>query len=311
MTDAQAIGVMAAHVWLALLALIQDGRTTLILAAIYAGALALELMAYRWLRRRWGGQETLTNILSGVIGIPANAVAGLLFASIYMALYNHRIITAPLSGWGFAAAVVVFEFCHYWQHRLQHEVGFFWAFHSVHHSSEEMNVTVPLRIMWGMSLLEPVYILMPLAGFSLLHFGFATLLVSAWGIFVHTRIVPKLGFVEHLLVTPANHRVHHGKELEYLDKNYALFLIWFDKIFGTHQLERTEPTYGLRGATAPRNPVAMQFAGVVDLARKVRRAPTWRDRVGYLVMPPGWSHSGVHTTTRAMLRAEAVARQEG
>lgn len=280
-------------------------RSVWLLAACYLGALILELGFFALMRRRWSKGDALPNMASALAGLIINSVTGVAFAAIYLGVYEHwRIFTLPITWLGLGAAYLLFELEHYAEHRMAHRVGFYWAIHSVHHSSGDLNVPVASRIMWGIGLTQPLVLLLPLLGISLAQFAFLSLVTNAAGIINHTRAIPKLGLLEHLVVTPANHRVHHGRQLKYLDVNYGQTLLIFDKLFGTHQLEEEEPDYGLVEPDEERNPFMFQTAGFRRLFRQMARADRWSDRLLYLVMPPGWSPDGRHKTTAAMKLAQ-------
>lgn len=285
-----------------------DGRGAWLLAIAYVTALLVETVVCLLSRRRWSGGDGLPNIASAAIGLVVNAAAGLVFGAAYLAIYAHlRLVTLPMTWIGLLAAYLLFELVHYAQHRMGHRMGIFWAIHSVHHSSSDLNVPVAARIMWGIALTQPLNAFLPLLGVSIYQYAFLSLVTNAWGILNHTRLIPRLGVLEHLVVTPANHRVHHGRQLKYLDVNYGQTLLLYDKLFRTHQLEEEEPDYGLVEQQDERNPFRFQTAGFRHLFGRIASADTWRDRLLYLVMPPGWSHTGDHRTTEAM-RTEALGR---
>lgn len=301
-----------AHVadWPKSLVEIAKDRGPLILAAAYLAALVAEVGACLWRRRPWSGGDALPNVASALVGLVVNAAVGVVFGAAYLAIYTQvRLAALPMTWGGLAAAYLMFELVHYVQHRMGHRMGFFWAIHSVHHSSSDLNVPVSARIMWGIALTQPLTMLLPLFGVSLYQYAFLSLATNIWGILNHTRSIPKLGWLEHLVVTPSNHRVHHGTQLKYLDKNYAQTFLLYDKIFGTHQLEEEEPHYGLVEQVEDRNPFMFQTAGFRRLLRQMAAAPRFTDKLVYLVAPPGWSHTGDHRTTEAMRQQPRVDPQ--
>lgn len=284
-------------------AIVAAGQSYWVLVASYVVSLVLEILLYRFiLRKRWSDREALPNLVSSAVGVVLDSLAAIVFGAAYVFVYkNYALLHVPITWWGFLLAYVGFEFCHYAQHRMQHRTGLFWAVHSVHHSSNEMNIPVSARFAWGIALTEPVYMLMPIFGFSLLHFRALQVLANVYGIWNHTKIIPKLGFLEHVLMTPANHRVHHGRQLKYLDRNYGQSLLLFDKLFKTHQLEEEPVEFGLVHQVWDRNPLRFQTHGYRQLWTRIRSATHWRDKLLYLIKPPGWSHTGNHETTRALI----------
>ncbi|MGS2740984.1 sterol desaturase family protein [Sinomicrobium sp. M5D2P17] len=168
----------------------------------------------------------------------------------------------------FLLTFLTVDFVYYWYHRLSHQLKFLWAFHLVHHSSLFMNLTVSYRLNWLNALISPfVFAPMVLIGlpfrFVALSFAFNLL----YQFFLHTEAVGKLGFIEGVLATPSAHRVHHGSNAAYIDKNFGgVFIIW-DRIFGTYQKELEKPVYGVTTGFISNNPLVLVFKGLVDFFR--------------------------------------------
>jgi sterol desaturase/sphingolipid hydroxylase (fatty acid hydroxylase superfamily) len=162
--------------------------------------------------------------------------------------------------------------------------------HQVHHSSEEYNVTVASRglVVDTTLLSRPLFYALPLFGVSPLQFLVVILATNVWGIAQHTRLVGKLPFFDWWFATPSNHRVHHGYNPEYIDRNYGEFLVVWDRLFGTYQHEGAEPTYGVIQPVGSYNPWTIQVAGFRWLAAKVRGAKGWREKIRCLYLPPEW-----------------------
>lgn len=294
-----------ANPWFGFVRLVERGMTSYVIIPAFLSLLITEWVAFKTIFKSsaWSAGDAMPNALSAIIGVGFNMVAWAGFAATYQWSYNSfRLVDLPTSTVGsWLIAYVVFEFFHYAEHRLAHRTGLFWAFHSVHHSSAEMNVLVASRIMWGTLLTNVVtMIFMPILGISLIYFATINVITQVYGLFTHTRLIPKLGILEHVLVTPANHRVHHGRQLKYLDRNYGQSLLIFDKLFGTHQLHEEDPEYGLVHHADERNPLKFQTAGVRSLLRNIASASSLSDKAGYLWRPPGWSHTGHHLTTDAL-----------
>ncbi len=177
-----------------------------------------------------------------------NATIDLSFRVIYVAilihLYDHKLISWNLRISYWVLLVLGEDFLYYWLHRFDHEVRLFWAVHVTHHSSDQMNFTVGFRS----SVFQPLYrfmYFMPLAwlGFNPLDIIFIYSATQIWGIFVHTELIRKMGWLEYILVTPSHHRVHHASNPRYLDKNMGMFLIIWDQLFGTFQPELPDEDY--------------------------------------------------------------------
>ena len=195
-----------------------------------------------------------------------------LFAGYQLALfgffYKFRIFTFEKSVFIFIVTFLSVDFCYYWFHRVSHVVKFFWAFHLVHHSSQHMNLTVSYRLNWLGALVSPLFFIpLSLLGLPL---DFIVLCYAAnllYQFFLHTEAVGKLGFLENIIDTPSNHRVHHGSNDKYIDKNFGGVLIVWDKIFGTYEPENEKVQYGITTGFAGYNPFVLVFKGFIDLFR--------------------------------------------
>jgi sterol desaturase/sphingolipid hydroxylase (fatty acid hydroxylase superfamily) len=192
-------------------------------------------------------------------------------------------------------------------HYVDHYVRFFWAVHVTHHSSEEFNLTVGLRS----SLFEPVYrfiyfIPMVMMGFKPVDVFFAYSVTQLYGVFIHTQYVGRLGFMEKFMATPSHHRVHHGSNPQYLDKNLGMFLIIWDKLFGTFEEEKEEVKYGLTKNLESHHPKHVIFHEFKSMIDDVRNAPDLRSKFMYIFGPPGWSHDGKRKTSKMMKQEWAL-----
>ncbi len=206
--------------------------------------------------------------------------------------FTHRIVTLE-RGWIYWTALLVLEDFAYWLlHYVDHRCRFFWAVHVTHHSSDEFNLTTGFRS----SVFQPLYrtaYFAPLAwfGFQPLDILFMYAATQLWGVLVHTECVRKLGWLEHLLVTPSHHRVHHASNPRYLDKNMGMIFIVWDKLFGTFEPEdeAEPPRYGLTKAPLARDPFTLIFHEWRSIAQDVRHhAKNWREKLAYIFAPPGW-----------------------
>ncbi|WP_307855955.1 sterol desaturase family protein [Nocardioides faecalis] len=191
--------------------------------------------------------------------------------------------------WTWAIAILGVDFTFYWAHRVAHRVRLVWATHQAHHSSEYYNFATALRQKWNNAHELVFWAPLPLLGLppALVFFGFSVSLVYQF--FVHTERVDRLWRpVELVFNTPSHHRVHHGSDPEYLDRNYGGILIVWDRLFGTFTPERHRPTYGLTVPVGSTNLLHIQTHEYAAIVRDVRRAPTLRDKLGYVFGPPGW-----------------------
>ncbi len=259
------------------------------LAFIFALASETVWDILRGNRKEWG--ETAANVAIALVSAVLERTAyglvfivGLVFAS-YLALFD-----LPGGWWTIPLAVLVADFTYYWLHRAEHEIRLFWANHSVHHSSPEFNFTTALRISWMDALIEWIFFIpMVLIGFSVVETVMGLIVVVAYQSWIHTEKVGKLGWLDRVLNTPSAHRVHHGSNPQYIDKNYGGLLIIWDRMFGTYAPEVEPVVYGITTPINSHNPLVINFKEYRDLARDMARAKTWRHAIGYALKGPGWA----------------------
>jgi len=223
------------------------------------------------------------NILIG------SAAKGLSFA-VHIFLYQFRVIdlASIIPLWlMWVLAFILIDLVFYIYHRLSHRVRFLWAIHMSHHSSEEMNFAVSLRQAWFAPLSKlPFFAVLPLLGMDPTIIVIAGVISTLWGVVGHTQIVDKLGPLEIIFNTPSHHRVHHGANKEYIDKNYGnLFIIW-DKMFGTFEPEKAPVKYGLVNNVNTFNPVKITFMGWSAILKDIRKAKSVKEALSLTFGPP-------------------------
>ncbi|MFF0488851.1 sterol desaturase family protein [Nocardia sp. NPDC004068] len=268
---------------------------------LYAVPAFAVLMALEWLDARRDGRtgfarrDTAANWGIYVLGLVTKPVQQ------YLLPFSAVVAAAALTPWQLPAdrwwvwvlGLVVTDFCYYWAHRADHRIRLLWTAHSVHHSSTYFNLSTAIRLPW----------LNPLASLprSLAWVPAALLGFPVWMIFllislgllyqfpIHTQRVRKLWRpIEFVFNTPAHHRVHHGSNAPYLDRNYGgVFIVW-DRMFGSFAAESEPIRYGLTHDIATDNPVKVNYHEFAALVGDVRAARTWRGRLGYVFGPPGW-----------------------
>ena len=226
-----------------------------------------------------------------------NLAADLLAKSVQFAVltYLHRfaIFHIGLEWWAWLLLFFGDEFSYYWFHRVSHECRLFWASHVVHHSSERYNLSTALRQTWTGSFMSFVFWLwLPIVGFApamIMTMKAISLLYQFW---IHTELVRFLGPLETVFNTPSHHRVHHGSNPRYIDRNHGGTLIIWDKLFGTFEPENpADPVrFGLTKNIETYNPVRIAFEEWVAMFRDVWRAPGWNNKLRYLLGNPGWRH---------------------
>ena len=253
--------------------------------------IAIELVVSHFQNiKRYRFNDAITNINSGASMMVVTTVLRVFGISLYTYIYEHWSFMQIPSTWlTFILLFVLDDFCYYWGHRMTHEVNVAWSSHVVHHHSEEMNFSVALRQSWFQGIwTAPMYIPLALMGFSpvdvvIVH-GF-NLLYQYW---VHTEMVDKLGFLELFLITPSHHRVHHGRNPKYIDKNHGgVFIVW-DKMFGTFQVEEERPVYGTTKPLNSWNPVWANFEHFETLNHQLKNADGFWNKMKVLFKKPGW-----------------------
>ena len=211
---------------------------------------------------------------------------------LYIYFYQFRLVTVNdlLPIWAvWALTFIVIDFVYYWYHRCSHRVRFLWAVHMNHHSSEEMNYVVSLRQAWfGPITKIPFFMFMPLVGFDPLITLVAGVASTLWGVLGHTQWINKLGPLEYILVTPSSHRVHHGSNECYLDKNYGNFLIVWDRMFGTFAEEKEKVKYGIRENVKTFNPFKITFRVWFQIADDFSKSKTLKNKLLSIFGRPEW-----------------------
>ncbi|MDR3417765.1 MAG: sterol desaturase family protein [Nevskia sp.] len=259
---------------------------------VLAFALEWQVMRRRGQRTQFHWKEIAANLSLGASYQVFEVIAhGLFVATAAAWFYRHRLFDLPVNGWTILPIFVVVEFCYYWFHRTSHRVRWFWSAHVVHHSGEHMNFTMAMR----QSLLYPLtgwwLFFMPLVLLGLppgvVFFLYAVDL--SYQYFVHTDAVGRLpSWIEYVFDTPANHRVHHGRNPQYIDKNYGGVLIVFDRWFGTWEPELEPEVYGIPRQVHSYNPLTLNFHEFIDMWKDVLRPGPLALRLKHLWAPPEW-----------------------
>jgi sterol desaturase/sphingolipid hydroxylase (fatty acid hydroxylase superfamily) len=242
----------------------------------------------------YSAKDSRTSIAMGLGNVIVNLGWKLVVVAVYAAAYLlapwHLPADNPLT---WVALFFADDFIYYWYHRTHHTIRVLWASHVVHHSSEFYNLSTALRQPWTPFSSLPYWIPLALLGFS----PWMILLAQSWSLlyqfFIHTERVDRLWKpVELVMNTPSHHRVHHGSQSQYLDRNYAGILIVWDRLFGTFEPEGERVRYGLTTNIGTHNPMRVathEFAAIWRDVRGARGPRRWRHRWGYVTQGPGWS----------------------
>ncbi|MEH1014719.1 sterol desaturase family protein [Micromonospora sp. CPCC 206060] len=256
--------------------------------------ITLEALWYRYRptddERGYEVRDTVTSLSMGagsqVIGVPWKLLTVLAYAGLYTVA---PVQLSPTSGWTWVLLFLADDLAYYWFHRSHHEVRLFWAGHVVHHSSVFFNLSTALRQSWTPVTSIPFWLPLALLGIPPWMIFLQQSVSLLYQFFLHTeriRTLPRP--VEWLFNTPSHHRVHHGANPEYLDRNYGGILIVWDRLFGTFEPERAPVRYGLTKNIGTYNPLRVATHEYVSIWVDVRAASRWRHRLGYLLGRPGW-----------------------
>ena len=231
----------------------------------------------------------------------------------FYAVYQFRFFDMPVdTWWPWLLLIPAEDFCYYWFHRCGHVVRLFWAAHVNHHSSTHYNLSTALRQSWTGPFLTWIFWLpLPLLGFHPLLIILAQSISALYQYWLHTEIIDRMGVFGWVFNTPSHHRVHHGSNPQYLDRNYAGILIIWDRMFGTFEREEARPDYGLTQNIESHNPMVVAFHEWRAMWKDLRGAKTWRGRFGYLFAPPGWKEDGTGKTSKDLRREAEEAVEDG
>ena len=261
---------------------------------------------------RQQNKDIFTNISAGAIAVLVTLLTKGIVLYTYSFIYQFRLFTLPQQVW-YAWVICFFadDFSFYWHHRLSHKIRFLWASHMVHHSSEKFTFSTAVRSSWT-SNLSGVFLFwawMPLIGIEPSMVLFLKTASIAYQFWLHTETIHKMPkLFEGVFNTPSHHRVHHGSDVQYLDKNHAGTLIIWDKFFGTYQTETYKPTYGLTQNIHSFNLLVIEFFGWKQLMNDLKKSKSIKDCLHYLFDAPGWSRDGSSKTTK-QLQAELTANK--
>lgn len=234
-------------------------------------------------------KEVLCNVSLAAMHQGTDILAGLLIAKLYLAVFGWKLFEIQMGAFTFVLLMIAQDFCYYWFHRASHRIRWMWAAHVVHHSSENMNFSTAFRqsLMYPLAGMWLFWLPLVILGFDPNWVVFVVLLNLGLQFFVHTQAVKKLGPLEWLFNTPSHHRVHHGRNPQYIDKNYAGILIIWDKLFGTFEPENETVIYGITKPINSFNPLTVTFSEWrVMISDATTRGLSLSQRLKLLFAPP-------------------------
>ncbi|MFD7159555.1 sterol desaturase family protein [Kribbella sp. NPDC059898] len=236
-------------------------------------------------------RDSRTSLAMGLGNVVINIGWKLVVVTVYAAAYLVTPLRLPADNpltW--VALFVADDLAYYWYHRGHHRIRVFWASHVVHHSSEFYNLSTALRQPWTPFTSLPFWLPLAVLGFPPWMILLQQSISLVYQFFIHTERIGTLWRpVELVLNTPSHHRVHHGSNTIYLDRNYGGILIVWDRLFTTFEPERERVVYGLTTNIRTHNPLRVATHEFAAIWHDVRRAPNWRTRLNHLVRGPGWS----------------------
>jgi len=254
--------------------------------------LILEAIAAAIMRRElYEIKDTAASLTMGVCNLVISLFSKAVQFSVLVFLYKFAIFKIGYVWWAWVLAFFADEFSYYWFHRTSHEVRIFWASHVIHHSSQRYNLSTALRQTWTGGFMSFIFWLwMPIVGFPpmmILTMNAVSLLYQFW---IHTELVRSMGPFERVLNTPSHHRVHHGANAKYIDRNHGGTLIIWDRLFGTFAAEdpADPPHFGLTKNLNSFNPLRIAFHEWIDIGRDVWQARGWKNKLRAVFGNPGW-----------------------
>lgn len=285
-------------------------KVTLVALPVFFISIFVELMAVRFLKGRGSlhGVDDSVSIFMGLFSVVTNGAAAFITIGLLFWAKQFQITALPMTLWVLVLCFLLDDLRYYLHHRIAHRCRWPWAMHIIHHSSQRFSMAVALRQGWTKHFTGTTLLKVPLVlvGFDPLMVIFVGALNAVYQFFLHTESIHKLPrWYEAVFNTPSHHRVHHGKNPQYLDANYAGTLIIWDKMFGTFVPEHpTEyPDYGLVKDFETFNPFKIFIHEYWGIAKDVfGRGRSLKDRLLYIFAPPGWSHDGSRKTSTDIKR---------
>lgn len=267
-----------------------------ILLSVLAALMIIEkIVAIRKNVNTYSFSDFMANLSCGIL---ERVFAFFWYYLFYLAAFfvyeNIALWEIPSNPFTWFIGLLVADFLAYWHHRLSHEINFLWAAHIVHHQSEDINISTVFRVSFFAVINRSFFFIwMPVLGFHP-ELALSTILfVGAFQFVTHSRLVGKLGFLEHIFSTPSNHRVHHARNEKYIDHNYGHVFMFWDKMFGTYTPEEEEPDYGITTGFESENAYNSNFFYWKDLIKRARMASSFKDKIKLFFAKPEWTPSDV------------------
>lgn len=250
---------------------------------------ALEIIiSYLQDRKYYEKKETIGSVLVGIGNLVVSAGMKVVFLYLVVWIYNILPWRMTLNWWTLIPCYVIYDLCSYWAHRISHEQRFWWATHVAHHSGEHYNLTVSFRLSWVQNIKIIFFLPVALLGFHPIIFFVTNQIAVLFQFWVHTEYIRKCPkWMEYIFATPSNHRVHHGSQEQYIDKNYGATFIFWDRMWKTYEPEIEPVRYGITTNIENKaNPFHINFHEYKDMVQDVRKAKGIRKKLFYIFGSP-------------------------
>jgi sterol desaturase/sphingolipid hydroxylase (fatty acid hydroxylase superfamily) len=253
-------------------------------------------------------KDTLTNISLGIGQQTIEALIKTVFSIIVIWLTHYAVFRIPDTLLTFLMVVLVSDFIYYWFHRLSHVVNFLWAVHIVHHQSSEFNLSVSFRQPWLHKITAfGFFLILPILGVSPAMMFLALAFQTIYQFWLHTQFIGKLGFFEKFLVTPSHHRVHHGANPIYINKNYGNTLIVWDKLFGTFQEEQEPVLFGITKPFVSTNPFRSNIYFWKEIIKAIKREKGFWNKMKVFFQRPEDIPNDIEVKPKALLGKQPLS----
>lgn len=293
------------------------------LVYVYPVFLVLIIMEYLKAKEYFDLKESLSGFVIGIGATLIRVITNVFEITLYMWLFWKfaplreeylGYTTLGFKWYIWILCAIADDHNFYWHHRLAHNVRVLWAAHLPHHSGRKFNLTISIRNGWFITLVKPIYWLwMPILGFEPIMIATCLIVNAFYQFFLHSQLVPSLGWYEKVFNTPYVHVVHHSSNTEYLDRNHGGILTIWDRLYGTWQepIKGVEPKFGISHDPDTNNPITHNLFEFQEIWRDVKKAPGLRNKLMYIFGPPGWSHDGSSMTSKQLQAELTAAKTKG
>lgn len=238
---------------------------------------------------RWRLGEMWASFSVFIVAQFFEKISTLIFAGAFFLIAEFIPWQIPVNIWTTLLCILLIDFLYYWEHVIEHKVRILWSYHSIHHSSPIYNYTTAMRVSFIDSFITWIFYLPAVViGFHPYIVLLAFFLVLGYQFWLHTEIIGKLGWFEKIFMTPSQHRVHHGSDKMYLDKNFGALLSIWDRMFGTFQEEKHRPTYGLTTQIKTINPIKVHLHEYINIYKDLKSSRSLKEAWNYLIKGPEW-----------------------